>query len=64
MVVGLFGDIDGSAEQSFAKISDRIRALSNQMFDYAEQNGVTPRTAAFAVASQRLDVIEKRFPAL
>ena len=23
-----FGDIDGSAEQSFGKISDRIRALS------------------------------------
>ena len=59
-----FGDIDGSAEQSFGKISDRIRALSAQMFDYAEHNGVTPRTAAFAVAEQRLDLIEKRFPAL
>ena len=59
-----FGDIDGSAEQSFGKISDRIRALSAQMFDYAEHNGVTPRSAAFAVAAQRLDLIEKRFPAL
>ena len=34
------------------------------MFDYAEHNGVTPRSAAFAVAAQRLDLIEKRFPAL
>lgn len=59
-----FGDIDGSAEQSFGKISDRIRTLSAKMFDYAEHNGVTPRTAAFAVAAQRLDLIEKRFPAL
>jgi glutamate dehydrogenase (NAD(P)+) len=59
-----FGDIDGSPEQSFAKISDRIRALSNQMFDYAERNGVTPRAAALAVAAQQLDLIKERFPAL
>jgi len=59
-----FGDIDGSPEQSFAKIGDRIRALSNQMFDYAQANGVTPRAAALAVAAQQLALIDERFPIL
>ena len=59
-----FGDIDGTPEQSFAKIRDRIRALSNNMFDYAEANGVTPRAAALAVAAQRLALIDERFPIL
>ena len=59
-----FGDIDGSPQQSFAKISDRIRALSHNMFDYAEANAVTPREAALAVAAQRLALIDERFPIL
>ncbi len=59
-----FGDIDGSPEQSFAKIADRMKALSDNMFDYAEANGVTPRQAALAVAAQRLAAIEERFPIL
>jgi glutamate dehydrogenase (NAD(P)+) len=56
-----FGDIDGSAEQSFAKIADRMKTLSDNMFDYAEANGVTPREAALAVAAQRLALIDERF---
>jgi len=59
-----FGDIDGSPEQSFAKIGDRIRALSDNMFDYAAAHGVTPRTAALAVAAQQLLLIDERFPIL
>ncbi|HEX4247922.1 MAG TPA: Glu/Leu/Phe/Val dehydrogenase dimerization domain-containing protein [Pseudonocardia sp.] len=57
----LFGDIDGSAEQSFAKISTRITALSEQMFAAAERDGVSPRNAAFGMASARLDEITRRF---
>jgi glutamate dehydrogenase (NAD(P)+) len=59
-----FGDIDGSAEQSFTKIADRMKTLSDNMFDYAEANGVTPREAALAVAAQRLALIDERFPIL
>jgi len=59
-----FGDIDGTPEQSFAKISDRMRALSSQMFHYADAHGVTPRAAALAVAAQRLALIDERFPVL
>jgi glutamate dehydrogenase (NAD(P)+) len=59
-----FGDIDGSPEQSFAKIGTRIRALSNHMFDYADAHGVTPRAAALAVAAEQLALIDERFPIL
>lgn len=57
-----YGDIDGSPEQSFAKIGRRIRALSDDMFDHAQENGVTPRAAALEVAAQRLALITERFP--
>jgi glutamate dehydrogenase (NAD(P)+) len=57
----LFGDIDGSAEQSFAKISARIRALSEQMFTAAARDGVSTRDAAFGLASTRLEEISRRF---
>lgn len=57
----LFGDVDGSAAQSFAKISNRITALSEQMFAAADLDGVSPRDAAFAMASTRLDEITRRF---
>jgi glutamate dehydrogenase (NAD(P)+) len=59
-----FGDIDGTPEQSFAKIADRMKTLSDNMFDYADANGVTPRAAALAVAAERLALIDERFPVL
>jgi len=60
----LFGDIDGTAAASFAKISERITALSEQMFEHSRRHGVSPRTAAFALASEHLEEICRRYPAL
>ncbi|MRH86652.1 glutamate dehydrogenase [Nocardia sp. SYP-A9097] len=57
-----FGDIDGSAEQSFDKISTRMRTLSTQMFDHADAQGVSTRAAAFALASDKLADLSTRFP--
>jgi len=57
----LFGDIDGSAEQSFAKISTRITALSEQMFAAADRDRVSHREAALGLASARLEEITRRF---
>ena len=57
-----FGDIDGSAEQSFQKISNRMRALSDQMFDYADRHGISARAAAFALASDKLTELTRQFP--
>jgi glutamate dehydrogenase (NAD(P)+) len=60
----LFGDIDGSAAESFARISARIGALSEQMFEHAERYGISPRAAALAISSEHLDDISRRFPAV
>jgi glutamate dehydrogenase (NAD(P)+) len=60
----LFGDIDGSAAESFARISARIGALSEQMFEHAERHGISPRAAALAISSEHLDDISRRFPAV
>lgn len=57
-----FGDVDGTPEQSFRKIEDRITALSDEMFDIAEAEGVSLRAAAFEMASRRLDVIARDLP--
>ncbi|WP_052372920.1 Glu/Leu/Phe/Val dehydrogenase dimerization domain-containing protein [Amycolatopsis taiwanensis] len=57
----LFGDIDGSAGQSFAKIADRIGTLSRQTLTRAEREGVSPRSAAFAMATERLTDLTTHF---
>ncbi len=57
-----FGDVDGSPEQSFAKINSRITALSDEMFDIAAAEGVSLRTAAFEMASRKLAEISDEFP--
>lgn len=57
----LFGDVDGTPEQSFGKISERMRTLSDEMFDVAGEQGVTLRDAAFSRAAQRLDTISGQF---
>jgi glutamate dehydrogenase (NAD(P)+) len=56
----LFGDIDGTAAEPFAKIGTRIQALSEQVFEHAQRYRTSPRTAA--LASARLDEIAIRFP--
>ncbi|WP_137724150.1 Glu/Leu/Phe/Val dehydrogenase dimerization domain-containing protein [Prescottella subtropica] len=57
-----FGDVDGTPEQSFHKIADRMQALSREMFDRADEQGVSLRAAAFELASQRLATITATFP--
>ncbi|MGB3697902.1 MAG: Glu/Leu/Phe/Val dehydrogenase dimerization domain-containing protein [Gordonia sp. (in: high G+C Gram-positive bacteria)] len=57
-----FGDVDGTPEQSFRKIEDRITALSDEMFDISEAEGTSLRDAAFEMASRRLDVISSDLP--
>lgn len=58
-----FGDVDGTPEQSFAKIADRMTALSDEMFDLAAKQNISLRAAAFALASHRLDEISSAYPA-
>ncbi|MBU3066676.1 glutamate dehydrogenase [Nocardia sp. NEAU-G5] len=58
----LFGDIDGSAAQSFDKISTRMRALSTQMFDLADKHRISTREAAFTLASEKLTELTAQFP--
>ncbi|WP_305094019.1 glutamate dehydrogenase [Prescottella sp. R16] len=57
-----FGDVDGTPQQSFRKIADRMQALSREMFDRADETGGSLREAAFALASQRLNTITATFP--
>ncbi|MFE5790842.1 Glu/Leu/Phe/Val dehydrogenase dimerization domain-containing protein [Rhodococcus erythropolis] len=57
-----FGDVDGTPEQSFVKIADRLTALSDEMFDRAAEQNISLRAAAFALASCRLDEISNDFP--
>lgn len=57
-----FGDVDGTPEQSFRKIEDRMHALSEEMFDVAEERGISLRAAAFEFAMRRLAAIKDEFP--
>lgn len=57
-----FGDVDGTPEQSFRKIRDRLCALSDEMFDVADAARISLRAAAFELASRRLAAIEDTFP--
>lgn len=56
-----FGDIDGTPEQSFSKVSTRMRALSHEMFDVADETNDSLRRAASTLASRRLDAINEKF---
>ncbi|WP_235681275.1 Glu/Leu/Phe/Val dehydrogenase dimerization domain-containing protein [Tomitella gaofuii] len=57
-----FGDVDGTPEQSFRKIAERLETLSHEMFDLADNKDMTLREAAFNLASQRLETITATFP--
>lgn len=57
-----FGDVDGTPEQSFAKIADRMRALTDEMVEIAARDDVSLRAAAFEIASRRLVEIRETFP--
>ncbi|ART72697.1 glutamate dehydrogenase [Mycobacterium dioxanotrophicus] len=58
----LFGDIDGSAEQSFAKISTRLRELSSEMFALSAADKITARAAAYTMATDRLAKLTTAYP--
>ncbi|TQK30967.1 Glu/Leu/Phe/Val dehydrogenase dimerization domain-containing protein [Arthrobacter sp. SLBN-53] len=58
----LFGDIDGTATQSFDKISRRMRELSAEMFALSRERGVSARAAAYELATQRLEKLTSQYP--
>lgn len=58
----LFGDIDGTADQSFAKISRRMRELSTEMFALSKAQNISARAAAAEMAASRLDKLTARYP--
>ncbi|MPY56735.1 glutamate dehydrogenase [Streptomyces spongiae] len=57
----LFGDIGADAEEAFAHVRSSMRALVDRVLARAEADGTTPRTAAHALAADRLPVIAERF---
>ncbi|RZU75485.1 glutamate dehydrogenase (NAD(P)+) [Micromonospora kangleipakensis] len=57
----LFGDIEPTAQASFAKISTVLRGLVAEMLDRAGSAGVTPRTAALAMSAERAEAVAARF---
>lgn len=57
----LFGDIGADAEEAFAHVRRSMRVLVGRMLARAEADGTTPRTAAHALAADRLPVIAERF---
>ena len=57
----LFGDVDATVDQAFGKVRGRMRELVAAMFDRAEADGVSPRTAALALCADNLAAITARF---
>lgn len=57
----LFGDIGADADEAFAYTRRSMRTLVGRMLDRAEADGTSPRTAAHALAADRLPVIAERF---
>ncbi|MGW0861612.1 Glu/Leu/Phe/Val dehydrogenase dimerization domain-containing protein [Streptomyces sp. NPDC002611] len=57
----LFGDIGADAEEAFAHTRGSMRALVERMLARAQADGTTPRSAAHAIAADRLPVIAERF---
>lgn len=54
----LFGDIDGSWEQSQAMLDRRLRELTEEMLALARTRACTPREAATQLAGERLARLE------
>ena len=57
----LFGDVDADAAQAFAKVRERMCDLVAAMFDRADRDGVSPRTAALRLCADNLTAITTRF---
>ncbi|QHY99466.1 Glutamate dehydrogenase [Streptomyces sp. S4.7] len=57
----LFGDIGADADEAFTHTRRSTRALTELTLARAEAGGTTPRTAAHAIAADRLALIAERF---
>lgn len=57
----LFGDIEADADQAFAKVRSSMRALVTQMLERASSDAIRPRTAALAIADERLPQLIDKF---
>ncbi|WP_329037421.1 glutamate dehydrogenase [Streptomyces sp. NBC_01725] len=57
----LFGDIGADADEAFTHTRRSMRALTELTLARAEAGGTTPRTAAHAIAADRLALIAERF---
>ncbi|MET9832772.1 Glu/Leu/Phe/Val dehydrogenase dimerization domain-containing protein [Streptomyces sp. NPDC006385] len=57
----LFGDLDAEADEAFAHIRRSMRVLTDRILGRAEADGTTPRSAAHAIAADRLSVTAERF---
>ena len=54
----LFGDVDGSWEQSRRMLDERLDELTEEALIAADAAGITPREAALGLVGERLDRIE------
>lgn len=54
----LFGDIDGSWEDSRSMLDARLGQLTSEILEVADRERTTPRNAALRLAHERLDRIE------
>jgi glutamate dehydrogenase (NAD(P)+) len=57
----LFGDVGADADEAFAHVRRAMRTLVDRMLERAEADGSTPRSAAHAMAAERLPVIAERY---
>ncbi|WP_128379425.1 glutamate dehydrogenase [Streptomyces cavernae] len=57
----LFGDVGPDPEEAFAYTRRSMRTLVDRMLARADSDGTTPRTAAHALAAERLPLITERF---
>lgn len=56
----LFGDVDGSWEQSRELVERRLRELTLEVLELGADTGETPREAALRLSAERLAVLEAR----
>ncbi|MEU8592012.1 Glu/Leu/Phe/Val dehydrogenase dimerization domain-containing protein [Streptomyces sp. NPDC048664] len=57
----LFGDIGADADEALAHIRRSMRALVGRTLDRADADGTSPRSAAHALAAERVPVIAERY---
>ncbi len=58
----VFGDIEPTAEASFAKLSDVLGPLTLQVLDRAAADGVQPREAATRISDEKRAIADSMYP--